>query len=169
MTLAFLAAMNVGELCTRSVVVAAPELPVLEAARRMRDHHVGNLVVVQNGSDGDEPVGVLTDRDLVLEVMAHDIEHADTLQVAQVMTCELVTAREDEDASEVLDKMRTHGVRRVPVVDDHGALAGIITYDDLLEWFVEELGGLVAVVGSQPKAEAERIAKEALPGEHDPR
>ena len=122
----------------------------------MRERHVGDLVVVEEVDGENEPVGVVTDRDLVLEVFAQDINSAKSLRISDVMTCELVTAHQGEDASSVLQKMRTHGVRRVPVVNDQGLLEGIITYDDLLEWFVEELGGLVAVVCNQQKVETER-------------
>lgn len=148
--------MNAGELCTRQVVIADPDLPVLEAARRMCDHHVGDLIVVEKLNGDNEPVGIVTDRDLVLEVLAADAERAATTRVGEIMTCELVTAREDEDAASVLRKMRAHGVRRMPIVNVLGTLEGILTYDDLLEWLVEELAGLVAVVDSEEKVERTR-------------
>ncbi len=151
--------MNVGKLCTRSVVIAEPDLSVLEAAHRMREHHVGDLVVVEAVEGGNEPVGVVTDRDLVLQVLAQDIDWAKSLRVSDVMTCELITASEDEDASSVLQTMRDNGVRRVPVINQQGLLEGIVTYDDLLEWLVEELGGLVAVVGNQKQVETERTSR----------
>lgn len=155
--------MNAGELCNRQVVIAHADLNVVEAARRMREEHVGDLVVVEpvtgpNGEIvGNEPVGIITDRDLVVEVLAGNIEWARSLEVSDVMTIELVTAREDEDPSSVLRKMRAHGVRRMPIVNEEGTLEGILTYDDLLEWLVEELGGLVAVVNSEQKEERARF------------
>ena len=114
--------MNVGQLCNRDVVTADQYLPVLEAARRMRAHHVGDLVVVEAVRGGTEPIGIVTDRDLVLEVLAENIEWAASLRVCEIMTCEPVTAREDEDATVVLHRMRCHGVRRLPVVDARGAV-----------------------------------------------
>jgi CBS domain-containing protein len=149
--------MKIGELCTRVVAIADPELPVTEAARRMREHHVGDLVVVEPAEAGEnEPVGVITDRDLVIEVMADNLDRAASMKVGEVMTCELVSVRDDEDVDAVLRKMRAAGVRRAPVVNERGALVGIITYDDLLEWLVEELGGLVGVVERQRRIEVER-------------
>lgn len=149
--------MKIGELCTRAVAIADPELPVTAAARRMREMHVGDLVVVEKTDEGkNEPVGVVTDRDLVIEVLADNLDRAASITVGEIMTCELVAARDDEDVDAVLRKMRAQGVRRMPVVDPRGTLVGIITYDDLLEWLVEELGGLVKVVDRQRDVEIER-------------
>ena len=164
--------MNAKELCNRQVVIASPELSVLDAARRMREHHVGDLIVVEEGDDGNEPVGVVTDRDLVLEVLADNVHRAEAMQVGEVMTCEIVTAGEDEDVAAVLQKMRSSGVRRIPVVNSRGALEGILTYDDLLEWFVEELRGLVAVIEVGRRTEVQRSAltvTEQVPAPHIPR
>lgn len=134
---------------------------MIDAARRMREHHVGDLIVVEPSNGTNEPVGIVTDRDLALEVLAENVAQATSMQVSAVMTCELVTAREDEDVGEVLRKMRTSGVRRMPVVNNEGTLEGILTYDDLLDWFVEELEGLVAVVESERRVEEERDALRA--------
>lgn len=147
--------MNAGELCNRVVVIGEPEMTAFEAARRMREHHVGDLIVVEDFNGDREPVGVVTDRDLAIEVLAEGKDPR-SVRVGEVMTCELVTARDDDDPHDVLTQMRTNGVRRVPIVDERRALVGILTYDDLLEWYVEELGGLVSVVGQQVRVESER-------------
>jgi CBS domain-containing protein len=159
--------MKAGELCNRQVVIASPELSVVDAARRMREHHVGDLIIVEPANGGNEPVGIVTDRDLVLEVLADNAAQATSMRVAAVMTCELVTAREEDDVADILRTMRRSGVRRMPVVNTEGSLEGILTYDDLLEWFVEELEGLVAVVEGERRVEEKRAA--LLVEEEEPR
>jgi len=148
--------MNAGELCNRRVVIASPDLPVIDAARRMRKHHVGDLVVVEPAASGPEPVGIVTDRDLVIEVLADNSGRASSMRVGSVMTCELVTANVNEDVSTILRKMRRSGIRRIPVVNSKGSLEGILTYDDLLDWFVEELAGLAGVVEGEQRIEEKR-------------
>ena len=126
----------------------------------MRDYHVGDLIVVEAFNGTNEPVGIVTDRDLVLGVLADNPAKASSTRVSAVMTCELVTAREDDDVSAILRKMRRSGVRRMPIVNSQGGLEGVLTYDDLLDWFVEELEGLVAVVEGERRVEEKRAAAE---------
>jgi CBS domain-containing protein len=137
--------MNVGELCNREVVIACPEDSIIEVARRMRDHHVGDVIVVADSNGHNEPVGIVTDRDLVVRGVA-EAASLDTMRVADVMVDQLVVAGEREDVATILKRMRAHGVRRMPVVDDDAHLAGILTYDDLVEWVTEQMSDLIAVV-----------------------
>jgi CBS domain-containing protein len=125
----------------------------------MREYHVGDLIVVEASDGTNEPVGIVTDRDLVLEVLADNTTVASSMRVSAVMTCELVTAHEEDDVSAILRKMRRSGVRRMPVVNSQGGLEGVLTYDDLLDWFVEELEGLVAVVEGERRVEEKRTAQ----------
>lgn len=148
--------MDVGELCNREVVICPPELPLIEAAQLMRKRHVGCLVVVEE-ADGNEPVGMVTDRDLVVDGIAAAPDEFSSMTVARVMTCELVTARECEDVATVLERMKSFGVRRMPVIDDAGQLQGIIAYDDLVEWITEQLSGLTRVVRSELRVEQRRF------------
>lgn len=148
--------MQVGELCNRDVVVCRPDLSVVEAAQRMREHHVGSLVVIDRLDGADEPVGVITDRDIVVDGVAVSLQELPSLRVAQLMTCELVSAREREDVATVLARMVSFGVRRVPVVDEEGHLQGILSYDDLVEWMAEQLRDLVGVVRSERRVEERR-------------
>jgi CBS domain-containing protein len=146
--------MNVGEVCNREVVVIEKGATVLEAARRMRSEHVGDLVVVTR-TDRRRPVGIVTDRDLVVGVMAMDYPHGRALLVGDVMSAELVTAREDEPLEDAIGRMRVHGVRRVPVVNAEGTLEGLLTLDDLLDLLVGELGQLTRVMPRQRQQERE--------------
>lgn len=144
--------MRTGEACNRTVIVVGRETPLGEAARLMREHHVGSLVVTDD-ADGRVPVGIVTDRDMVVEVLAADLDYR-TLTVAEIMGAKLVTAREDDDCLETLKLMRSSGVRRVPVVTAKGDLAGIITIDDVLEIVAEELYEIVRAVGKEQSREA---------------
>lgn len=146
--------MTVGDLCNRRVVIASPDESATAAARRMSDLHVGTLVVVNDTRGGQTPIGILTDRDLVVRVLA---ERRDVggLVLREVMTGELVTARESENLYDALKKMRSFGIRRLPIVDDDGALVGILTFDDLVELVAEELSDLSSLVSREQKRERE--------------
>lgn len=145
--------MPIGEICNREVVIAERDLSVEQAARLMRSHHVGDLVVVQKTGSLNRPVGIVTDRDIVVEVVAAGVD-ATTLTVGDIMGEALATVRESEGVFETLQYMRTQGVRRMPVVDGDGCLAGIVTVDDLLALLAEELTALAGTVSRQQKCEA---------------
>ncbi len=144
--------MNAGDLCNREVVVAYRDTPLAEAARLMREHHVGSLLVAIDRGKERVPVGILTDRDIVVAVVAKELDPR-TLKVGDVMTAGIVAAREEDGLSDILRLMRERGVRRVPVVTESGALAGILTLDDLLEIASEELGGFVGTIGHERSRE----------------
>jgi predicted transcriptional regulator len=123
--------MKVGEYCKRAVVAIASSADAAEAAKLMRSEHVGFLIVYREDDPLQRPVGVLTDRDLVLGVMARDVDpHAVT--VDDVMTRQPLIATDADELSDMLQAMRMSGVRRVPVVDVRGALIGIMAIDDAL-------------------------------------
>ncbi len=124
--------MKVGAVCTRDVVTVSRGTGLLDVARTMRDRHVGNLVVVEEKEGKLCPVGVVTDRDIVISVVARDLDYFNSLTVGDVMSFELVTAREDEHLEDVLKRMRMRGVRRVPIVKEDGTLAGILAFDDIV-------------------------------------
>jgi CBS domain-containing protein len=129
---------NAGDLCKRDVIVAYKDMPLTEAARVMRERHVGSVVVVVDRASERVPVGILTDRDIVVAVVAKGLDPR-TLKVGDVMSGGLFVVREQDDPAEVLRAMRDNGVRRVPVVTHSGALAGILAVDDLLELMSDEL------------------------------
>lgn len=149
--------MNVGELCTREVIIAQRDTSVVEAAQRMHTYHVGNLVVVEDETNGRRPIGIVTDRDIVIAVVAAGV-NPEALKVGDIMSAELVMVRETEDVCETLRYMRDKGVRRMPVVDAAGALAGIVTVDDLLGLLAEEMGHLAQLItrGQRREASARR-------------
>lgn len=143
--------MAIGEICSREVVFVARNESCAQAARLMREHHVGSLVVVQH--DGRRlPVGMLTDRDLAVGVMALGLDPEKTTAEA-AMRPEVALVREDEGIGRAIALMRSRGVRRLPVVDEAGALVGILAADDLIELFAEEMSALAAMLASSPRRE----------------
>ncbi|MFZ6180543.1 CBS domain-containing protein [Nannocystis pusilla] len=134
--------MNVGEICIREVVVVRPDEPLVTAARLMREQSVGDVVVVERLDDRVVPLGILTDRDIVVGPVANAPETLGELKVGDVATANLVTVGDHEDVLAVVESMRRVGVRRLPVVDRRGSLLGIVTFDDLVEVLGKELAGL---------------------------
>jgi predicted transcriptional regulator len=145
--------MAVGEICNREVVIAEKTLSVVDAAQLMRKHHVGDLVVVEEREGRKFPVGIVTDRDVVVEVVAAGV-NPDALKVGDIMGPEVATVRESEVLFEALRFMRDKGVRRMPVVDSTGGLAGILTMDDLLSLLAEEMTELAKLVSHERQREA---------------
>ncbi|MCO6440723.1 MAG: CBS domain-containing protein [Nitrococcus mobilis] len=147
--------MTVGEHCNRQVIVIAGEESIKVAAQLMRKHHVGDVVLVEERKGKRVPIGIVTDRDLVVEVMAPGLA-PETLAVRDIVVDSPFLVREEDSLFDVLEMMRGRRVRRVPVVDADGALVGIIAVDDLIGLLAEMLDDLAAVVGRQREREIER-------------
>ena len=130
--------MTVGKFCNREVIIADKNSSIAEIAKLMRKHHVGDVVLVNDKGGRATPIGILTDRDIVIELIACDVP-LDSVSAGDVMSYELVTAREEDSIWDTLQRMRAKGIRRVPVVNDKDELEGILSVDDLLELFAEEL------------------------------
>ncbi|MGG7056001.1 CBS domain-containing protein [Nitrosomonas sp. ANs5] len=145
--------MAIGEICRREVVVIKPKETVLEAAKLMRQHHVGNVLVVSEDDSHRVPVGIVTDRDLVVEIIAPELDPS-TITVGDIMAPDLVTIQENAGIFEALQFMRAKGVRRLPVVDKDGKLAGIVTLDDLLALLSEELDALSKLIALEQRKES---------------
>jgi len=145
--------MNVNELSNPFVVVAQRTTPLTDAARLMREHHVGSLVVVDESGKGRVPVGMLTDRDIVVAAVAAEVDPR-TLTAGEVMSGELATVRAGDEVEAALRLMRRRGIRRVPVVSEAGTLTGIGTLDDLLEKVAEQLSDTVRAIASEQGHEA---------------
>jgi len=147
--------MAVGEVCNREVVVVETRESVLQAAQLMRRHHVGDLVVVERDAAGARPVGILTDRDIVVELVAAGVD-LQAVTVGDAMSYRLVTVAEGAELDEAVRTMAGHGVRRAPVVDGAGRLVGLLALDDVLELLSEQLGELVRLVGREQRHEAQQ-------------
>lgn len=137
--------MNVGEVCVRTVAVVQQQESVLAAAQVMREHGTGDVLVVERKDGGNEPIGILTDRDVVLRGVCAGRDLA-TTTAFELMTIAPVVAQESESVLALIERMRGHGVRRVPVVTDDGTLVGIVAYDDLVELLAGTLAKLTMVV-----------------------
>lgn len=147
--------LTAGEFCNRDVVIAERAEPVTEIARRMRDHHVGSVVVVEERREGRVPVGILTDRDIVVSLVAIDPARVAVACVDELLVGPLVSAQTDDDLYDVLMRMRGYGIRRLPVVDAAGVLQGLIAFDDLVEHVAEQLSKLVALLSREGAREHE--------------
>ena len=147
--------MPIGDVCMRDVVVAAKDATVQQAAALMRRHHVGDLVVVEERADGRKiPVGIVTDRDIVVSVVAPTLNAA-VYTVGDLAIRELVTVKEDQGVFETIQQMRMTGVRRMPVVDRTGGLVGIISVDDLIQLLSDEMSELAKLISREQVLEIE--------------
>ena len=124
------------------------ETSVAAVAKLMRQYHVGEVIVMRNDSGRRVPLGIVTDRDIVLSVVAAELAPA-TLAIGDIMGQRLVTAGEDEDVFDVIQRMRNIGVRRMPIVDADGALIGIVSIDDILEVLAEEMTELARLISRE--------------------
>ncbi len=147
--------MSVGEFCNREVVITSRDTSVVDVAKLMRRRHVGDVIVVEQRAERVVPVGILTDRDIVVELIACEVDF-DTVTAADIMSVELVTARERDGLWVTLKRMSAKGLRRMPVVNDKGGLEGIITVDDLLELLADEFASLARVGGREQELERQR-------------
>lgn len=144
--------MKITEYCKRQVVCVSDAMDVVDAAKFMRDEHVGFLVVFKQGDDLRKPVGVLTDRDIVLQVTAKEVDPR-AVTAGDVMTRKPLVASESDELSEVLAAMRVSGIRRVPVVDVRGALRGIFAMDDAVAVVTELMCDIAGSIKSEQRQE----------------
>lgn len=119
--------MKVGRICTKEVIAVEPGDTIARVSQLLRENHVGCVVVHENG----RPIGIVTDRDVAVRCGGR-LESIANQKVADVMSPDPLTASPDEDVLDVLERMRQGGVRRIPVVNDAGLLAGMLTLDDIL-------------------------------------
>ena len=146
--------LTAGEICTRNVVCSDRGMMVDDAARLMRTHHTGTLVVVEERSPRERiVVGMVTDRDIATRVVALDRDvHA--FRVSDIMTPDVVTVREQDSLLDVLAVLRGKRVRRVPVTGARGELIGIVAIDDVLSAVAEQMQALAGAVGAAQRHEA---------------
>jgi predicted transcriptional regulator len=145
---------SIGEYCNRELVTATRNMSIPEAAQLMRQQHVGDLVIV-NEADGKRiPVGIVTDRDMVVEIIAKSLDLNDFC-VGDIMSSQLVSVRNSQTVLDTIRLMHTKGVRRIPVVNLEGELEGIITADDILGMLAEEMAELAKISQCGKKSEAQ--------------
>lgn len=146
--------MNVAKLCRHNVVTVRQFEELTVAAELMRERHIGYLVVVEPGiADGSlKPIGVLTDRDIVVTVVARQTDPR-TLRVGDVMTRQPVLAADTDSLDKALASMRGIGVRRLPVIGDHGQLVGVLSLDDIIDALAGELANVAGSIRNEQRIE----------------
>jgi CBS domain-containing protein len=147
--------MSIKTVMTRAVHTVSCHSTLQEAAKLMRDGHVGDLVVVDPSVSEHVPVGIITDRDIVVSCVAFGIGLS-TLTVGDTMVRNLVTVRDYEAIKQVLQTMREFGVRRAPVLNGQGVLVGIVSVEDILNLLVDEMGTIADISRRQKIFELQR-------------
>jgi signal-transduction protein with cAMP-binding, CBS, and nucleotidyltransferase domain len=148
--------MYLSEICTRDVVTCARGAGVQALAQLMRDGHVGDVVVVDPGQGGAVPVGIVTDRDLVVRVLAKGLD-IDAVTAGDLMGAPLTAAFDSDGVYDAISHMRSRGIRRLPVVDARGILLGVVTMDDIAAHLAAELADMVRIVPSQGRRERQPL------------
>ena len=136
------------DICTLDVACCGRDTDVFAAARLMRQHHTGDLIVVDDPATDRTPAGIVTDRDILVNVLASERDLAKT-RMGDIMSTQLVIADGSETATQALERMRLHGVRRLPVVDHKGTLIGIVTLDDLLTLHASHAAAVASIVAKE--------------------
>jgi len=149
--------MRAGELCVRDVVTAFEDESVVDVARRMAEYDVGDvIVVVEQARALPRPIGIITDRDLVVQVLARPDRVAAEVRVADIRRHDIVVAREDDDVEAVIAKMRERAIRRIPIVDDDGGLQGVLSIDDVFGWMRDQLQAATKTIERQGRGPQQR-------------
>ena len=145
--------MTVGSICKRSVVAVPKGESIVDVAKRMRMLHVGTVIVIEDRKSKHFPVGILTDRDIVLSIVASEPEHLPSILVRDVINDDLLTAHEGTSLADAVKMMQERGVRRLPIVDHEGVLVGIVTADDVIRFLAEELNQVVQLMNQEERVE----------------
>ena len=146
--------MRVDELCTRNVITIEATASIVEAAKQMREHHVGDVIVLPEAGDR-RPVGVLTDRDITVALVAEDLPLSG-VSVGDVMSGDIVTVRVQDDLADALEIMATNAIRRIAVIDEDNEIVGILSIDDVIGVLADELKKVSTLCRRQPGREKRR-------------
>jgi CBS domain-containing protein len=147
--------MPIGDICILDVVTCKRDTKIDEVAALMRQHHVGDVVVTEESKGKEVPVGIITDRDIVASVIALKLDPS-VFSAGDLVSRPVVTIKDDLGVFEAIQAMRKHGVRRMPVLNQHGGLAGIISIDDLIELLAAEMGELAKLISKEQAEEVRR-------------
>jgi len=147
--------MPIGDICVLDVITCSPSTKINEVAQLMRQHHVGDVVVVEESKGKRVPVGIITDRDIVTSVIALELDPT-IFSAGDLVARQIIAVREDLGVFEAIRKMRRHGVRRMPVLDQEGGLRGIVSVDDLIELLAAEMTELAKLISKEQDDEAQR-------------
>ncbi|MFT6992129.1 MAG: CBS domain-containing protein [Paraglaciecola sp.] len=140
--------MNVGEICSKNIVHVSPQHSVLDMARIMREQHVSSVVVVDNIDGEIRPLGLITDRDLMIDVLAAKLDPS-VLTAEDIITSELICVTETHDVREALKYLRYYAVSKAPVVNVNGVLVGLFSIEDSLATLSGEFSELVQLLSNE--------------------
>jgi CBS domain-containing protein len=140
--------MKVGEVCSRDVLVMSAAEPLARCAREMKERNVGSVVIVDDSRGFAQPVGIVTDRD-VLRGQFDRKADLFCLSAGDVMTTDPLVLREDSEVADALERMSRKAVRRAPVIDKVGKLVGIVTFDDLLPVLASQMSAIAGIISGQ--------------------
>lgn len=144
--------MSVSAVCNHNVATIGPDEDIVAAAVRMREAHVGDLVVVENRGGRSVPVGIITDRDIVVGIVAKKTR-PELVKVGDAMSAELLTVHEHNGIEFALREMRRVGVRRVPVLGEGRELVGVLSIDDVIDHLAVQLGHIADIIRLEQQAE----------------
>lgn len=147
--------MSIKALCSRDLVAVGRDDTVFKAAQLMRQNHIGDVLVVEKKQDAILPVGIVTDRDVVIEIVAPGLD-PQVITVGDIMLPTIFTINEDSGVFDTIRLMTDKGVRRLPVVRKDGSLIGIITLDDLLLLMAREFCSFAKLLTKEQQNEAEK-------------
>jgi CBS domain-containing protein len=145
--------LSIIDICKRDVVTLGRDDTVSHAAKLMRQQHIGDVLVTVKKHGKLEPIGIVTDRDIVIEIIAPGLD-PNVITVGDIMQPNLFTVKEDAGVFDAIKIMTSKGVRRLPVIKKDGALAGIITLDDLFLMMAKEFCSFAKLLTKQQKNEA---------------
>jgi CBS domain-containing protein len=151
--------MKVDRVYTRRIMATTRSAPIAEAAAAMRRFQVGTLLVMEDADHSGQPIGIVTDRDLALHGFA-----SESTAVGSVMTPVVATIRQDADVHEALETMRAHGVRRLVVTRDGGAVCGILSVDDVVDGLSADLAAAAAVLKGDIRLDSAGLGEVKLGG-----
>jgi CBS domain-containing protein len=140
--------MKVTRIYTRNIISATRSSTLQEAAKLMRDNHVGALLITEDAPNDDRAVGILTDRDLVVHAIAEQLD-PERVTVDEIMTPEIAGIDRDADVHHAMHTMRELGVRRLAVTSEDGAVVGVLSLDDIVDALAVEMSSLAGVIRSE--------------------
>ena len=146
------------KIATKKVVTVPFNATIEEAAKIMREYHVGDLIVVKKEGSRTLPIGIITDRDIVVSTTAFGVAPWDA-SVSDTMVSPFITARATDHVDHVLNLMKEHGVKRIPLVNEEGDLCGIISADDITTFLSSELNDVTKIIPRQRDVEIHRRPK----------
>lgn len=148
--------MNITEIASMNPISIAPDASAREAAITMRDTHVG-CVIVATGSDDDRltPVGVVTDRDLAIMLIAMNAD-PDEVTVQDIMSSDPLILSQGDAVEDAIEMMNSHAVRRAPIVDAKGFLIGVVSIEDLVSVISDHLQKLADLLFEGMEYERQR-------------